>query len=282
MFKKLYNVFSIHKNGTHVMENNEPTLEIIINNKKPITLIDLTNSLSSFNNQYLRFLDDHEIPYDETKKTLFVKELKSGSAIIELGTTICYALPLFEQFNTLYEFSKNIRAISEYLLGMNNEKPNLTKKDIVEISNFYDATASDPGSSIIVQVKGDHNDVQIHYTGVESAAIQNGARKELDKLNDMKNSVLKKQLLVFFQARFNDLNAGTKAVIENVTTKPLKVIFENKDMQNAMMSNHEGFSKPWQKLAYIVDVEVQTIEGFPKVYKIINYYENEIIDPEEI
>lgn len=264
------------------MENNEPTLQIIIHNKKPIILVDLTKSLLSLNNQYLIFLDKNGITYDDRKGALFIKELKSGSAIIELGTMICFALPLFEQFNTLYEFAKNILEISDYFLGKSEEKPNLSKSDIENISNFFEVNARDPASTIAIQVTGNNNNINFQFTGTESGAIQNGARKELDKLNDINNSIFKKQLLVFFQARFNDPKAGTKAIIENVTSKPLKVIFENTNMKNQMMNNHSGFSKPWQKLAYIVDVEVQTIGGIPKVYKIIDYYPDEILDPEQI
>ena len=40
------------------------------------------------------------------------------------------------------------------------------------------------------------------------------------------------------------------------------------------------FNKPWQKLAYIVDVSVQTIQGSPKLYTIINYYDEETFDPD--
>ena len=47
------------------------------------------------------------------------------------------------------------------------------------------------------------------------------------------------------------------------------------------MKNHVGFDKPWQELAYFVDADVETIQGQPKVYKIIRFYEDEIIDPDE-
>ena len=43
----------------------------------------------------------------------------------------------------------------------------------------------------------------------------------------------------------------------------------------------ERFGKSWHELAYIVDVSVQTIQGVPKVYTILNYYDDETFDPDD-
>lgn len=47
-----------------------------------------------------------------------------------------------------------------------------------------------------------------------------------------------------------------------------------------MLKGDSRFSKPWNELAYLVDVRVQTVRDEPKVYTIINYFDDETFDPE--
>lgn len=72
-----------------------------------------------------------------------------------------------------------------------------------------------------------------------------------------------------------------KAIIEHISQRPLRVIFEDDAMKYNLMSNSGKFAKPWQKLAYIVDVQVQTIENKPTMYKIMNWYPEDTFDPSE-
>jgi len=48
-----------------------------------------------------------------------------------------------------------------------------------------------------------------------------------------------------------------------------------------MLAGDERFDRPWQALAYVVDVEVQTVRDVPKLYTILRYYPDDTIDPEE-
>ncbi len=48
------------------------------------------------------------------------------------------------------------------------------------------------------------------------------------------------------------------------------------------MTGGEGvFDRPWQELAYIVDVKVQRINGVPRLYTIMKVHEEETFDPDE-
>ena len=83
------------------------------------------------------------------------------------------------------------------------------------------------------------------------------------------------------QAKFDDeSNAGDKAIIEAISKTPVKVIFENLAVKKAMLAGDTRFDKSWQQLAYIVDVRVQTILDIPKLYTIINFYDNDTFDPQ--
>jgi len=76
-------------------------------------------------------------------------------------------------------------------------------------------------------------------------------------------------------------STGNRAVIESISKAPVKVIFENNAVKKAMLAGDPRFQKPWHELAYIVDVSVQTVQGAPKVYTVINYYDDDTFDPVE-
>jgi hypothetical protein len=88
--------------------------------------------------------------------------------------------------------------------------------------------------------------------------------------------------MTWYQAKFdNDSQTGNKATIESISPKPLRVVFDNNAVKTQMFEQGIEFSKPWHQLAYIVDVQVQTINGQPRVATILNFYPQETFDPGE-
>lgn len=59
------------------------------------------------------------------------------------------------------------------------------------------------------------------------------------------------------------------------------MIFENNAVKESMLHGNTKFNKQWHELAYVVDLEVQTINGVPKLYKILRYYDEYTFDPDE-
>lgn len=86
----------------------------------------------------------------------------------------------------------------------------------------------------------------------------------------------------WYQTKFdNESHTGNKAIIESISKRPQKVIFENNAVKESMLHGDKRFNKPWQELAYVVDVEVQTVNGEPKMYTVLRYYPDQTIDPNE-
>jgi hypothetical protein len=84
--------------------------------------------------------------------------------------------------------------------------------------------------------------------------------------------------------QLSDLSQSLLAIgsqYESITDKPVKVIFENNAVKKAMLKGEPRFKKPWNELAYLVDIKVQTVRNLPKVYTIINYYDEDTFDPNE-
>jgi len=86
--------------------------------------------------------------------------------------------------------------------------------------------------------------------------------------------------MTWYQTRFDtQSDTGDKAIIEDISRKAAKVIFENNAVKSAMLRGDARFDKPWNELAYVVDVRVQTVGGIPRLYEIIDYHSEHTFDP---
>lgn len=250
---------------------NDATLTIEIKNKTPVELIDLTKSLSSFADEYKRYLgtNDIAIPADEIK--LYIKEIRTGSIIADLVALAPYGLPFAENANTIMGFSVYLKSAYEYLTGKSTDKPQLERNNYQNLSSFIEPVAKDNGSQINCHTTINGNvEVTINLTSSEANAAQNIAKKEIDALAEPITGIHDKVLLYWYQAR-NDLRSttGDKAIIESLYSNPVKVIFDNESIKMKMLSDPENIFVH----AYIVDVSVETIKGKPAVYKITNVHE---------
>lgn len=256
------------------------TLVIKIENKTDIPLIDLTMSLMNVGAQYNRFLDRHNISVESNKNPLIVKKLETGSVIIELSSLV---LPVVSQINTIFEFTNYIKNSYDFLLGKVKSAPiNYDKKDLEQLNSIVNLNAESPDSQMSFSAdNGAKQTINLTINYTEANAIQNGIKKEVEKLKEPSPAIYTKQLLKWYQTRFdNKSDFGDKAIIENISKKPIRVIFNHENIKRNIINTSE-FTKPWQELAYIVDVEVLFLDEKPRTYKILDFYPDGTFDPEE-
>jgi hypothetical protein len=254
-------------------------LVIKISNKDPIDLMDLTNSLSSFATQFSKFVEINGQFKEAKEAKLFVKEIKSGSVIVELVEYATISvLPFLENTNTIIEFSKYCSKVFNYFLNGEGQKPDLTKNDIKDFSSIIEPVAKDNASQLnISSVVNGNVYLTINYDSRESNAIQNSLNREREMLKEaiIDDNVFEKVLLVWFQAR-GDLKskAGNKAIVEDISKKEMNIIFDDDSIKEKMLLSE---TNPFKK-AYVVDLKIMNANGKPTAYKIIDFHESIELD----
>lgn len=260
-------------------------LSININNKKPIELNELTNSLNALSKEY----DDYcknilDLPKNDRR--LEIIKLEQGSLYLELVPFISL---LFQEINPVLCFGKYIIEALEFFIKNSNKKDapvNYTKKNCDNMSEFVGISANDTDSSILVSVKGDNNTiiVQQKIDSLESNAAQNNIAKFKDQLLEEEPIMQHKQALYWAIASFSKNSKGEnsdKGFIERLDFKPHKIIFDNENDRHNITKFNEKYKKDWQDLIYIVDVEAIKIQDVIKTYKIIKVYYDDTINPDE-
>ena len=271
------------------MDMNRPAvskkkLEITIRNERPVVLTDLTLSLLTFTQQYQQFIESETADGHPAATELYIKEVRSGSIVVEVVALAMPIVPLIWQGGSLTEWVNRSKAIVEWLLGKLQSPPKeITKNDLRQWHSIVDPVAKDSGAQFNISVSDNGKVInQFIINSQEANALQNNNKRQLEDLESPNDHIQKRKVMYWYQSRFDvSSHSGDRAIIEDITKKPLKIIFENNAVKEAMLAGDPKSDKPWHKLAYIVDVQVQTIEGMPKLYTILNYYPEHTFDPEE-
>lgn len=259
-------------------------LEITINNQRPVVLADLTLALLGVGQQFERFIENETNEQHKVGSELFIKDVRSGSIIVELVAQAMPVVPLLWQGGSLLEWVNHAKSVIEWLNGKLSSPPkDLTKNDLRQWNNILEPVAKDSGSQMNFTVsQGGHVINQVFINSEQANAAQNGIRRQLDRLDEPDDHIQRKRVMIWSQTKFTDgASTGDRAVIESITSSPVKVIFENNAVKKAMLAGDARFKKQWHELAYIVDVRVQTVGGVPKVYTIINYHDEDTFDPDD-
>lgn len=250
----------------------ESKLTVKITNTQPVELTDLTEAFLSFAEQYKRFIVRHPEQTLTENTKLYIKEIKTGSIIVDLIAFAPCVLPFVTNFNTVAAFTKYLKDSYGFFLRKNARPEPYEKLDLKQLSKIIEIVAKDSGSTInihnTIAVHGDSN--QINLNSLEANAAQNTIQQALTQLDLPKTNSYQKVLLYFYQAR-DDLGSqiGNRGIIETISKTPKKIIFLDDEIKTAILHTPKN---PFH-MAYVVDVDVQTIEDNPVMYTITTFHE---------
>jgi hypothetical protein len=115
-------------------------LIIELNPRRPVELIDLTNSFFGVANEYRHFLEIYDVEASANDMRLYIKEIRPGSIITELYALTPFAIPLMAQVNTLVSFAKHLKGAYDYLIkdDGHREDPKLDKTTCQNLSQIVE------------------------------------------------------------------------------------------------------------------------------------------------
>lgn len=241
-----------------------------IKNRYPVELFDLTQSLYSFAKEYEGYASAEFEGADKTAK-LYVKEIRTGSIITELVPIAAGLLPFLSDTNTVIGFAKHLKLAVDWLRNPAKEtKPTINKTTLTNINSIVDPVAKDSASQLNIHTEIVNNaPIYITINSSEANAMQNQVRKELDLIREPIVGRHKNVVLYWWQTRNDTSQAGDRAIIESISPRPVKVIFESEEAKSNILKLDENLFKH----AFLVDVDVETIENRAALYKVVKVHE---------
>lgn len=251
-------------------------LVITINNKQPVELIDLAQSMLALAGEYRQMLSGAVGGGDPDEVKLYVKEVRSGSIIQELVPIAIASLPFISHCNTIVEFANHLGTLKNWFLDNRSvsgwDGDLIEKKTLLNLSALLEPVAKDPGSSMsigAVTVNGDIN-LSISIGSQEASAIQNNVNHAL---REEKRSIAgeHKSVVMYWSQARNDKRAksGDKVIIESISKSAVKVAFSSDDLKKRMLFD---VAHPFEK-AFIVDVWAETISDKPVLYVVHEFHD---------
>lgn len=256
-----------------MQETNDVRLIIEIHNKRPLELLDLTKSLVSVASQFESFVSKNGDSKESREAKLYVKEIRSGSVILELiELATVGVIPFLENTNTILGFAKFAKEAYDFYLGKSDKKPDLELSDCRELSQIVNPIATDGGSQLNLSTTINGNVVlHLHLNSIDANAIQNVCQKEIkqSRVPEIDDDIEKAVLLTWYQAR-NDMKSstGNKGIIESLSQKPMNITFETDELKDKMLHGENPFTT-----VFVVDVKKQNVNSKLVAYKVIKLHE---------
>lgn len=252
------------------MREDSAVLRVEIKNVQPVDLIDLTTSLMALGQSFSDYATAKTGDPLPDNMRLYVKEMRSGSVIAEFVTLTEQAQWIAEHIEVLAGFVGNLDDLMKFFMGKTAAPADPpTKKQAGQIVSMVEPIAKDSGAQLNIQVMdgGTVNIHQtVHVTSVDANAVQNGAKRFIGPALPS-SFVATDQLMVLEQVK-NSAKAktGDRGIIEAITDRPVKLRFLSEDAKRKVLElDHEN---PLQ-CAFLIDVDVRTVEGRPALYQVI-------------
>ena len=241
------------------------TLIVKIENNQPIDLFDLNETLLSFAKMYKRYIaEDSETATQEYK--LSVRNVRHGSMIFDLvphAETLSLIPVMVKHAEELIGFGEKVVSLIDFFRGKGNKPHGLTVQDAHDISQLATVSANNNGTATCIQIEHVTFNTTVILDSTDANAMQNRARNFIASHQVPIKGLHEQVVMHWGTADRHATSSKDRAIIETFSKKPIKIIFANEEAKRAMMGE-ALFRK-----AYIVDVEIHTVNDEPKLYKVI-------------
>lgn len=248
----------------------EDIIQFHFDTKEPVEITDFVASLKGFADQYIEFVESRGGIDSEAR--LYIKEIRSGSIIADI-------ISVYKQYQlsevaailkTSFEFVDRTKTVIDWFRGKKKESaPPPTKTEMENTKAILAPVVNDEKSSITINlINGPTVINNIRVDSFQAAAITKRIESQLASQRIPEAGTRQGKAFRWYQAR-NDLKAktGDQGVIESISRKPVKTRMYSEDIKQRMTQG-SIFSN-----TYIVDVEVETVDGRPVLYKILELRE---------
>ena len=255
----------------------EPLLTVRYENRNPVDLLDLGNSLTAIAERYRRL---NNLKGRRRGGRLYVRQMRPGSIIAEL-------MPLLEQVSSGGDYREVLAAfvtnLDDLFRGFMLYDARLLRRtsrtDARQVQRILAPTAKDGGSQtfININVEGDlHISGPIQISSDQANEIGRGARRFLREGPLPEGLPIEGEVLYLTQARDERLSkSADRGVIEAIWDKPLQLNYESDRIRREILGRREN---PF-RLLFVVDGEVQVVGDKPVSYTISRV--REWYDPEK-
>lgn len=270
---------------THKVAPDAARIEIIIRNDDPIELLDFTASLTGMAREHEARLRAERPGIDIDETRLLIVDVRKGSIILELLPALAPIISTAEVTNTAVAFVDHLKALADALRLPGGRAQAATTQQLKNMGDTVQAIAKDSSGKLTIAAR--HQDGEIIQEFVVSRSdarqISENAAAQRKEIEDKSSAPHRKVLMRLHQSSVDALKVGKrtsdKGIIERIDETPRALVYVS-DAAGQKVKDEilKSEGNPFQK-GFIVDLDVETVAGKPRVYRILEVHE--IIDLDE-
>ena len=262
-----------------VLAKDGPRIVVEIHNGQPVDLLDLTSSLNAFSREYEANLKKNRPGLHSEESRLLVVDVRRGSIIFEIVVALAPFVSQVEILNTTVDFVKNMKDALGFLSVPNGRLPDTNTQQLKNLNDTVKTIANDSNGHLEIYARHEDGRViqEIVVRKNDAINIQANAAAQRKEIGHQESERLNRVLMRLHQSSVEDLRLGKrtseKGVVEKIDLIPRTLIYVSDHagrVIKAAISDQQG--NPFQK-AFVVDVDVETINGKPRAYRILDVHD---------
>jgi hypothetical protein len=251
-------------------------VEITINNADPIELFDFTASLTGIAREYQAAVQraNPDVNVEETK--LAIVEIRKGSTVLELAPLLLPLISEYDKLKPVVDFLKDVKWGLDLLKLPGGRLPDPTTSRLKNLNDMVTAVAKDSAGSVKIAALHKERGVlqQIVVQRDDARNIQTNIAAQRLEIEDRSAIEYPGVLMRLHQSSISEATVGKrtseKGVIERVDDVPRPLIYASDLAAQAIKGEIlRPHGNPYKKL-FVVDVDVETVAGAPKAYRVRN------------
>ncbi len=260
-----------------------PSLVIAIEHADPVDLYRLTDALAALSDEYEKHLR-RVLPTVEPEETrLLISDVRKGSTIIEVYPQLAWIQPFIpsqEKVMATLGFVKNLKDLMGPYFKQGERNASLSASSVKNLHDLAAVIAQDPKGSLSFTARTDRPDGSVEQFKIEKlqaqTAIENLSSERLER-ERKEQAQHPKVLLVFQQTKASAARMGKPTgdlgIVESIDTKPHKVVYVSQLAGDQIKAQIKAPGQNPYEVGFIVDVNVETVGGRPKAYRVMALHE---------
>jgi len=182
----------------------------------------LIESLSALAASFARYADRNELAINGDDVRLYVKEIRSGSTVVELVALAKTVPMVIEQARSIIDFARFLSETIRYFRGEVAAPPaETTTKDAQDLKQLVSPVVADPKASLEILAKDNSTvNVTVNISSNDANAVQNRAANFVAHRAAPVTGVHRQMLFYWYQARDQRAaKAGDMGIIEAISPR---------------------------------------------------------------
>ncbi len=280
----------MNKPYSQLMIESPVYLTLTIDTQQPVELSDFVGQFTSLGNEFERFVK-LEHPDLQSDATFYVREVRSGSTIVEMFPQMAVAAPFLASVDHVMIVEDFVRRWGSRLTSLikgGDKQPVASKSELKDWSDAVSAIARDPDASSKLEASTFEDGkkkirASFIFSTKEARSAQLTIEHQKRELDKVERADKERVLMVFTRSDINNATvgkpSGEKVKIEEISDKSLSLTYASDMAEQRLKHEIREADENVFKKAFVVDVNIKSINGKPVAYAVTHVHD--VIDIED-